>query len=235
VEQCQPTLLTGRSTLRNALESPLLRLPVEIRLRIYEYAVGGHIVCWAYEGYWAICAVWGHDPTATPCHLFGDGTPPHFVKEGMPTGICRQIRSESIHCLFKSNIFLLGHPDTMWRFEKSICSAAQTAAIQEISLGSAGSKYIEAVDREYQKDGSFGGYISWRGINMATTFPSLKRLFISPVMLSHYPAYAAMPAADLVVALVGCELPGVDVVFLDVLDPKAKFHEASIVRIPAAK
>jgi hypothetical protein len=217
-------------------------------LRIYEYAVGGHIIgesCYGgpTAGRWTVRAPWDFDPTniaeicqeyghnVEQCEFFAGGVRSEFVSTGLPTGICRQIRSESIHCLFENNIFLLEDPESIYYLKRDMGSGV--AAIKEMSIETAISGYNGTVKRDILSWGMDNIFVGEN--RMATTFPNLKRIFISPTMLSRYPHYTAMTAAELVAALLECEVIGVEVVFLDVLDRRAKLHKESVVKIPAAK
>ena len=83
------------STLQNAIKSPLLRLPGEVRNRIYEYALGGEEVCCSYY----------KRPYLRP------GQPNRTGKEKYPLSllmlpqVCRQIHAESALLPYHLNDF----------------------------------------------------------------------------------------------------------------------------------
>ncbi|CAO2656897.1 Nn.00g057000.m01.CDS01 [Neocucurbitaria sp. VM-36] len=87
-------------TLRNQTESPLLRLPGEIRNKIYDYAFSGHII-----------HVFGNEPNHS---LYGsvDWLPVGYSLSMLikTTTLCRQIRSETALLPFGCNKFWVSPP-----------------------------------------------------------------------------------------------------------------------------
>ncbi|KAF1840622.1 uncharacterized protein K460DRAFT_259121, partial [Cucurbitaria berberidis CBS 394.84] len=112
-------------TLRNQRESPLLRLPGEIRNRIYDYAFSGHIV-----------------------HVLGPSReyPMYRATDWQPTGyslstlnntttLCRQIRSETVLLPLERNEFML--PPLLLSYLLSTLAPQQLHAITTVRLFSA--------------------------------------------------------------------------------------------------
>ena len=90
--------LTRHSTLRNQQVSPLLRLPGELRKSIYEYALGGHVLCLKYEAsvqrHGSKITVWGTEGVnrPQPCSI-------------AVLRACRQLHLETKRLPFSLNVF----------------------------------------------------------------------------------------------------------------------------------
>ncbi|KAH6629090.1 hypothetical protein C7974DRAFT_393824 [Boeremia exigua] len=107
----------------NQLESPFLRLPGEVRNRIYEYALGGKVISYNQHH--------SHSIDADYYRQHGYGTPePHTVSTLLHlTATCRQIHAETDLHIFKYNEFLINTSTVLQSFVEAL-SQRQLSAIR---------------------------------------------------------------------------------------------------------
>jgi len=100
-----PTQTDISRTLRNQRESPLLRLPAELRNQIYVYVLGGHEIRTESRphGY----NMSSHPPIQLSSHNKDDWNRPHHFLA--LTATSRQLRSETTWLPFKLNTFRAHH------------------------------------------------------------------------------------------------------------------------------
>jgi len=124
-----PTQTDITRTLRNQRESPLLRLPAELRNQIYAYVLGDHEICteslpWGYP-------TPGHHHIQLSSHNNGIWTRPHHFLA--LTATSRQLRSETEFLPFRLNCFQAHHSRSFQHF-LGILSHRQRNAIRIIRL-----------------------------------------------------------------------------------------------------
>lgn len=155
------------STKRNAMESPLLRVPAELRLRIWKYAAGRNIFSvytkspepWiapiTYPPAWwdlrgSICTfnfcanTWKYGDDSDIEYEFVNGSildprerwhpriAPIFAR-GIATGVCRQIRAETLNLQYQTQIFDFDHLLFLDHYAYTL-SAAQRSSVRIIQL-----------------------------------------------------------------------------------------------------
>jgi hypothetical protein len=116
------SVLIVHSTRRNGEESPLLRLPAELRNKIYEYAIGGHVI----ELF---------DSTKKPHYNMLSQADGHYTALANPTvlsKICRQLHSETALLPYSLNTFH-GHLRRIHRFLKGL-TKAQREQIKSVEI-----------------------------------------------------------------------------------------------------
>ena len=190
---------------RNEKESPLLRLPGEIRNKIYEFAVGGHII---------IIKNYGREPTYydpsppmrlsyclfTPSSSLASKTATEAMKQPSPNGstkmpkigaserpsrifgidlVCRQIRAETAQIQYKHNIFEFDNCPTFVTFTMKL-SAAQRNVITEISVDP-----VYIIDKLVGSKMGMGFSTRFAGpsYSFRAVLPKLKRFYIADTFL----------------------------------------------------
>lgn len=143
---------------RNEKESPLLKLPGELRNRIYEFVVGGHVIVIEHSGRMTTPYV-PRLPVKLTCRLITSSSsltsqsgtlaedrisgeregqpiePSERVSRIFTLGlVCRQIRAETASIQYKHNIFHFHNPSAFEVFTWQL-SAAQCNAIVQVSIG----------------------------------------------------------------------------------------------------
>ncbi|OSS49745.1 hypothetical protein B5807_05819 [Epicoccum nigrum] len=109
-------------TCRNQEESPLLRLPAELRTKIYEFAIGGYVI----ELF---------ESKKKPCYNVlsqADGHYTAFAKPTVLSEICRQLYKETAFLPYSLNTFH-GHLRRIHRFLKSL-TMAQRKQIKSLEI-----------------------------------------------------------------------------------------------------
>ncbi|KAF2635243.1 hypothetical protein P280DRAFT_473967 [Massarina eburnea CBS 473.64] len=161
-------------TKRNATESPLLRLPAELRNRIYEYAIGGgiivvdDIIAFPRDG-WLEYTVTYRDASDVGNFSRFDGSdkPLRVSRIFALDRTCRQTWSESHKLLFSHNKFHFMVNETMKDFVRHRLTTAQRHAIK----GASTSFYILACNMRF-------ALRMGDGLTHPSMLPNLKRLYL---------------------------------------------------------
>jgi len=165
--------------LRNQAESPLLRLPGELRNRIYELAVGGNIIV-VTKSYkrWRKTSVYltSADPSG-PDAKSAQASIRAPVSGIFTIGlVCRQLHRETALSQYARNLF---HFDNMYYgrdFVDSL-SSAQRALVTSISVR-IGTYFVTRWFNSYPR----------KGLDMPSIFlPQVERVYISPEHLKSCP------------------------------------------------
>ncbi len=136
--------------MENQKNSPLLRLPGEIRNRIYEYALGGNTIMIDFETY-RTTYIKDEPSKVTPvfkyhCTVYNEYLDPFRGKQpnrvnissgfGLLTGVCRQMYLETDTLPFKHNLVCFGSHNIMFNmlFMEKRLSRRQLDAITEMIL-----------------------------------------------------------------------------------------------------
>jgi hypothetical protein len=126
--------LTSRSTAKNSTQSPLLRLPAELRNKIWDYAYGNSVVNVNRVMYI------GKDLSYTSCQEHGvgqDRTNCHGKKCSKPVKVpmvSKQFWYEAVAAFLESNTFEFDNPHALRKFAMS--GLPHVAGIRRISIRS---------------------------------------------------------------------------------------------------
>ncbi|KAI4611745.1 hypothetical protein J4E83_007996 [Alternaria metachromatica] len=166
-------------TLRNQAESPLLRLPGELRNRIYELAVGGNIivVSSSYKR-WRKMSVYltSADPSG-PDAKSAQASIRAPVSDIFTIGlVCRQLHRETALIQYAKNLFHLDNIYYGRDFVDSL-SSAQRALVTSISVR-IGTYFVARWFNSYPR----------KDLDMPSLFlPQVERVYISPEHFKSHP------------------------------------------------
>ncbi|KAJ4341963.1 beta transducin [Ascochyta clinopodiicola] len=155
---------------RNAFESPLLRLPAEIRNQIWSLAMGGQLVVLPDDQYVKGCAM-----------KLGPGSYRHTGTKLLAAfhlpEVSRQVYSETALTSYQQNIFMLDYRNLSTRNSVTRLMAAQRRAITKVEIGyDVLTHYLSVYECHFVK-------------LITDLLPNLEVIFVTTEALSHIQGY----------------------------------------------